>query len=161
MPNYYLTVEKVGKSSTNVDGNGRLTWRDLPDCCCFALEVDAAKLQPGDMVLDYVAPSDFGFAAVMRVDTWESGVAYISDRQFWREYPFRGKVRTLCLIRDRKLMPKWWQLRPDLDWCRGLSVAGANFTLHTTLRKINEHDYNLIATAICNAVKGTSVKGQL
>lgn len=152
MPNYYLTVEKVGEGC-NVDKEGRLEHWDLPDSYGFAFEKDAEKLQPGDKLVDYVAPAQWGFAAVVEVETWETALAYKYVPDIHSEYPWRVKVRVLCEIKGQHLMPKWAQLRPYLKWCRGMSASSANQTLRQPLRPIEKDDYELIAKAVCRAAK--------
>lgn len=152
MPNYYLVVEKVGEGSWE-DSNGRLKHWDLPESWGFKSEKDAKKLQSGDKLVGYVAPI-WGFALIMMVKTWENGQAYKEFPVINPKYPFRVKVKVECEIKDRHLMPKWKDVWPYLEWCRGKNAKLAALTLHTNILKINnKDDYELIARAICRAAK--------
>lgn len=146
MPNYYITVEKVGKGCW--EENGELKHFDLPNSCGFKSEKDAGKLRRGDRLIDYVAPR-WGFAIVMEVREWEKGQTYrvLSDERW--DYLFRVKVEVLCEIKCKNLMPKWADLRPNLDFCQGKSPKGAAQVLRGhPLVAIDEHDFELIAAAI-------------
>ena len=149
MPNYYLVVERVGKGC-DVDVNGRLKHWDLPSSWGFKSPKDALRLRPGDRLVGYVAPR-WGFALDLEVGEWETRSPLKTVEDGHKEYPFRRKVSVKCEVKERDLMPKWKNLWPKLNWCRGMSAKRAALTLRPPLLSIDKDDYELIAGAVCRA----------
>ena len=160
MPNYYLAVVRVGEGC-EVDREGKLEHWDLPAYYGFS-EENARKLHPGDMLVDYVAPN-WGFASVLRVEEEPKPKPKPKPDPDdpHRKWPWHVKVKVLCELRDKNMMPKWEKLWENLNWTKRkdmsrMSPNGANGTLQTSLKEIDEHDYKLIETAICDAAKRTT-----
>lgn len=160
MPNYYVAVEKVGIGCVEDENvRGRVKHPDFSKgFCMFAEEKKIGKivwqLQPGDKLVDYVAPNCWGFSVIAQVEEWEPGKTCRIERgDTNRHYPLRVKVRVLREVNDKHMMPKWKDLWRELKWCRGKSENGARQTLRQPIRQIDEHDYELIAEAIYRACK--------
>lgn len=143
MPKYYQTVEKPE--------NMEKPWSD-PPTYGFALQKDAERLRPGDMIVDYVSREWGGYVSVLKVGEWSPGVACRKDPALGstgRAFPYRVRVEVLCEINDPRLAVKWKDMRPLLDWCEGMTQAQANPALLLSLRKITEHDFNVVSAEVC------------
>jgi hypothetical protein len=154
MPKYYLTIEKPE--------NMEDPW-STPPTYGFAFLKDAEKLHPGDMMVDYVSREWGGFAIVMKVAEWSSGVACKYDRALGStadDFPYRVRVEVLCEIKEPRLVPKWQELRPRMHWCAGMTQAGANQSLRQPLREIDRHDYDLISSEVCNRAGSATTGSQ-
>jgi len=150
MPNYYIVTAKVGVGCE--EENGKLTYVDLPHTYGFKDRKLAEKLKSGDKLLFYVAPN-WGF--VMNIEVQEGGVH--EKRDLLKDFPFRVKVKVLCEIRDKHLMPKWADLWHELNKCQGKSPKGAAQILRKPLIQIDEHDYILI---LVNIYRGYAIEIQ-